>query len=198
MRQATAPYSAIVIGTSAGGLAALTRLLSAIPQNYTIPVIVVQHRSKEERDLLEIVLQQKCRISIKQADEKEMIKPGFVYIAPPDYHLMVEADRSFSLSIDSIVNYSRPSIDVLFESAAQVYKERLIGIVLTGSNGDGANGIKAIHRHHGLTIAQDPNDAEYPVMPAAGIRTGVIKRILTLGDIQQFLVGLTEAKHEAR
>lgn len=184
-------YSAIVIGASAGGLTALSNLLSGMPKNFKLPIIVVQHRSREERDLLESVLQQKCEIRIKQADEKEVITGGFVYIAPPDYHLLVESDMSFSLSIDETVNYSRPSIDVLFESAALVYKEKLIGVVLTGSNDDGSNGMKTIHKYHGLTIAQNPGEAQHPTMPVASIRKGAVKRIMMLKEIQQFLIGIT-------
>lgn len=184
-------YSAIVIGASAGGLTALSNLLSGIPKDFKLPIIVVQHRSREERDLLESVLQQKCKIRIKQADEKEVIAGGFVYFAPPDYHLLVESDMSFSLSIDGTVKHSRPSIDVLFESAALVYKEKLIGIVLTGSNDDGSNGVKTIQKYQGLTIAQNPGEAQHPAMPVASIRTGSIKRILMLKEIQQFLIGVT-------
>jgi two-component system, chemotaxis family, protein-glutamate methylesterase/glutaminase len=187
----SAKYSAIVVGASAGGLTALTSILCALPKSFSVPIIVVQHRSKEERDLLETVLQQKCEIRIKQADEKEMISPGFVYIAPPDYHLLIESSMSFSLTIDETVNYSRPSIDVLFESAAQVYREKLIGIVLTGSNSDGSNGIKLIHKYRGLTIAQNPDEAQYSAMPLASIRTGAVKKILMLKEIHQFLISIT-------
>ncbi|MEI9955467.1 MAG: chemotaxis protein CheB [Ferruginibacter sp.] len=133
-------YGAIVIGTSAGGLYALSFILKRLPASYPVPIIVVQHRAKDQKDLLEEVLQTKCRITIKQADEKEKIESGFVYIAPADYHLLVEADKTFSLSSDELVHYSRPSIDVLFETAAITYTDSLVGIILTGANNDGARG----------------------------------------------------------
>lgn len=183
-------YEAIVIGASAGGLNALTILLEELPNNYPIPIIIVQHRAKDKKNLLEDVLQHKCKIKIKQADEKEKIEKGIVYIAPPDYHLLIENDRTFSLSADAHVSYSRPSIDVLFESAADVYSDKLIGIILTGANSDGSAGIKAIKALKGLTIAQAPEDALFPVMPLAAIATKRITHIWTLLAIQNFLLNL--------
>ncbi|MEI9944316.1 MAG: chemotaxis protein CheB [Chitinophagaceae bacterium] len=184
-------YKAIVVGTSAGGLYALTELLQGLPVNYPVPVIVVQHRSKDQRDLLEEVLQSKCVIKIKQADEKENINSGYVYIAPPDYHLLVEDDKTFSLSADEAVRYSRPSIDVLFQSAAMAFKNSLIGIILTGANSDGATGMMTIKKYGGLTIAQDPGEAQFPVMPRASIENGV-DHTWTLKDIHQFLLKIME------
>lgn len=179
-----------MIGTSAGGLHALTSVLSVIPGNFPLPLIIVQHRSQDYRDLLEEVLQRKCQLEVKQADEKEPIRKGVIYIAPPGYHLMVERDKTFSLTIDEPVKYSRPSIDVLFETAAEVYKNKLVGIVLTGANDDGANGIRAIWQYGGFTIAQDPNEAEYSTMPLQTIQSGAVKIVLTLKEIQHFLIQL--------
>lgn len=181
-------FDAIVIGASAGGLFAMTSILKPLPATYPVPLIVVQHRAKDERSLLEEVLQQKCTIGIKQADEKEMIRPGFVYFAPPNYHLLVESNGTFSLSYDVPVNYSRPSIDVLFETAADVYKQRLLGIILTGANKDGAAGMKKIRKLGGTTIAQDPGTADYPEMPQSAIYTGAIQHILTPEAIGSFLL----------
>ena len=183
-------YEAIVIGTSAGGLLALSTLLEAIPENYPIPLVIVQHRSKEPKDLLEEILQGRTKIKIKQADEKEKIEGSKVYIAPPDYHLLIEKDRTFSLTTDEPVLFSRPSIDVLFESAANVYKEKLIGIILTGSSSDGKIGIKAISKNKGLTIAQDPKEAQFPVMPLAAINSKEVKYILNLDQIKTFLLDI--------
>ena len=186
-------YKAIVIGTSAGGLFALSVILERLPADYPLPVIVVQHRSKDQKNLLEEVLQSKCKIRIKQADEKENIEPGFVYIAPPDYHLLVEAVKTFSLSSDEPVNFSRPSIDVLFETAAMVFKDTLIGIILTGTNSDGASGIVAVNKYGGLTIAQNPDEAQFSFMPEAAIKTNSIKHTWTLSEIQDFLSKITDA-----
>lgn len=183
-------YEAVVIGTSAGGLYALSIILEALPADFPLPMIVVQHRSKDERTLLEEVLTQKCEIRIKQADEKEKIENGIVYFAPPDYHLLIERNRTFSLSCDARVNFSRPSIDVLFETASRVYKDKLLAIILTGANHDGAAGIKMIKEKGGTTIAQNPVTAQYPFMPEAAISTGSIQHILELGEIKDILINI--------
>lgn len=183
-------YEAVVIGASAGGFNALSFLLERVPARYCIPIIVVQHRSRDAGNLLEELLQKKCRVTIKQADEKERIEGGTVYIAPPDYHLLVEADRTFSLSAESRIRYSRPSIDVLFESAALVYRQALVGVILTGANEDGARGIARIADCGGVTIAQDPEEAQFPFMVKASIDTNKIGHIWSLGTIQNFLVRL--------
>lgn len=185
-------YGAIVVGTSAGGLHALTAILQELPPDYPIPIIVVQHRSKDQRDLFEEVLQSKCKIKIKQADEKEKIISGYVYTAPPNYHLLVESDMTFSLSSDEPVLYSRPSINVLFESAAEVYRNQLAGIILTGANNDGAAGISMIKKYDGLTIAQSPEEAQFPLMPAASIGTKKIQHIWKLVEIQNFLLKIID------
>jgi two-component system chemotaxis response regulator CheB len=181
-------YKAIVIGASAGGLFAVSYLIEKLPPDYPVPIVVVQHRAKDQRDLLEEVLQNKARIRIKQADEKEKIESNIVYIAPPDYHLLVESDETFSLSSDEPVRFSRPSIDVLFESAAKVFKDSLAGIILTGANSDGAAGIVAVKKYGGLTIAQDPAEAQFPFMPAASIETKEVKHTWKLPEIQNFLL----------
>ncbi len=181
-------YDAIVMGASAGGLYVMIRILKVLPASFAIPIIVVQHRSRDERTLLEEVLQQKCQVKIKQADEKETIQPGTVYFAPPDYHLLIENDGSFSLSCDPPVNYSRPSIDVLFETAADVYQQRLLAIILTGANKDGAYGIKKIATMGGTTIAQALETADYPEMPKSAIKTGYVQQVLGPEAIGQFLL----------
>lgn len=190
-------YQAIVIGASAGGFAAVSFLLEVLPVNYPIPIIIVQHRSKEDNTMLEEVLQQKAIITIKQAEEKKRITGSTVFIAPADYHLLVENDRTFSLTIDETVRYSRPSIDVLFESAAHVYKNKLVGIILTGANNDGADGIKVIHSLGGHTIAQNPDETSFPIMPAESIRTGAVRQILLLKDIREFLITITKDYEKA-
>ena len=185
---ATKKIEAIVIGVSAGGLEALSMILSALPMHFPLPIAIVQHRAKDDNSLLEDVLETKCRIKIKQADEKETIRGGIVYFAPANYHLLVEKDHSFSLSGGIFENYSRPSIDVLFETAADTYKDKLLGIILTGASNDGAKGILTIQKQGGLTIAQDPNEAKYPFMPKAAIDLGGVTHILNLKEIIEFLL----------
>ena len=182
-------YEAIVVGTSAGGFHALTVILESLPPDYSIPIIIVQHRAKDSQ-LFEEILQRKCRIQVKQADEKERINPGTVYVAPPDYHLLIESDRTFSLSTEAPVQFSRPSIDVLFESAAHAYRKKLIGVILTGSNRDGALGIAMINTLGGLTIAQDPAQAEYSLMTLAAIETNTVKHVMRLEEIGRFFLEL--------
>ena len=179
------------MGTSAGGLYALSFLLEKLPVEFSLPVIIVQHRMNDKQELLEEILQMKCSLPVKQADEKETIVSGVVYLAPPGYHLLIETDRTFSLSVDRPVSYSRPSIDVLFETAAYAYREGLIGIILTGSNRDGAEGISTVSKCGGLTIAQDPEEAQYPSMPAAAIATRSVRRIFTLEEISNFLLKIS-------
>lgn len=186
-------YKAIVIGTSAGGLTALSSLLKVLPADYPFPIIIVQHRIKDQRCLLEEVLQYQCALTIKQADEKEAIKNGVVYIAPPDYHLLIEEDRTFSLSVDEHVLFSRPAIDVLFESAAIVFREQLVGILLTGASRDGAQGMSTIKEYGGKTIVQQPEEADFPFMPEAAIKTGMIDQVCTLLEMQHFLLNLRAA-----
>jgi two-component system, chemotaxis family, protein-glutamate methylesterase/glutaminase len=181
-------YKAIVIGTSAGGLFALSKLLEKLPAGYHVPVLIVQHRAKDQKELLEELLQSKCEIKIKQADEKEELQAGCVYIAPPNYHLLVERDETLSLSSDNLVRYSRPSIDVLFQSAAPVFKDKLVAIILTGASNDGSAGIETVSKYGGLTIAQSPDEANFPFMPRAAIQTKKITHIFTLAEIQNFLL----------
>lgn len=187
-------FSAVVIGVSAGGLHALIHVLGKLPADYFLPIIVVQHRGKEYKILLEEILQTKCLLKVKQADEKEPIQSGFIYIAPPDYHLLIEQDETFSLTSDRLIKHSRPSIDLLFTTAAEVYKEKLIGIILTGASSDGAEGIRDIKKEGGYTIAQDPKTAEYPYMPQSSITIGAIQTILTLEEIKSYLMQLYERR----
>ena len=178
----------MVIGASAGGLFALSTLLMALPADFPLPVIVVQHRAKTERTLLEELLAQKCSLKICQAEEKESIAGAAAYFAPPDYHLLIESNHTFSLSCEARLHYSRPAIDVLFETAAGVYRHKLLAIILTGANEDGAAGMAAISQLGGTTIAHNPQTAQFPVMPAAAIATGCIRHILHLEEIRQFLL----------
>jgi two-component system chemotaxis response regulator CheB len=184
-------YQAIVIGTSVGGLNALQKILGPLPANFSLPILIVQHRLPAPDDFLTFSLNESCPLTVKEADEKEPIKPGFVYIAPANYHLLVEQNKTLSLSIDSKVCYSRPSIDVLFETAAEAYLSGLIGIILTGANDDGTIGLKKIKEKGGLTIAQDPATDESGVMPLSAIRENVVDQILPLAEIASFLSQFT-------
>jgi two-component system chemotaxis response regulator CheB len=183
---------AIVIGTSAGGLYVLTEILQRLPEDYPIPIIIVQHRSKDERELLEKIMEDKCKINICQAEEKEKIKEGNVYFAPPNYHLLVEKNFTFSLTNDPLVNYSRPSIDVLFHTAANAYKNKLTGIILTGANRDGAEGIKKIKEKGGITIVQNPKTAEFNTMPTQAAATGCADFLMDLEEIIEYLLKIEE------
>ncbi len=178
---------AVAIGVSAGGMKALSALLPKLPEEPPYAVIIVQHIREGSDSYLANHLNQISAIRVKEADEKEPIRPGTVYVAPAGYHLLVEEDRTFSLSVDPLVNYARPSIDVLFESAADVFEERLVGIVLTGASSDGSKGLALIKAGGGITLVQDPTTAEYPVMPLAAIQASKADRILTLPEIETFL-----------
>jgi two-component system chemotaxis response regulator CheB len=180
-------YDLIVIGCSLGGMHALETILCALPRDFETPIAVAQHRHKKSRGSLPEFFQRSCKIPVVDAEDKQWIKPHAVYLAPADYHLLV-AKGEFNLSVDDLVRYSRPSIDVLFESAADAYGPRLIGVVLTGANSDGSEGARRIKERGGLVVAQDPETAEAPEMPSAVIATGAVDQILNLNDVAPFLV----------
>ena len=185
-------YEAIVIGVSSGGMNAMKVMFSLLPKEFNIPIIIVQHISPNSENLWINLLNDKSNLEIKEADEKEKIENGKVYIAPPNYHLLIERDKTFSLSVDERVNFARPSINVLFESAAEAYKNKLIGVILTGSNNDGTNGLKLIKEYGGLTIVQDPSTAESGFMPASAIAAMQVDYILSLKGIIDLLIKLTQ------
>jgi len=176
-------YEVVVIGVSSGGMEALNILLPSLSENFTLSVIIVQHQHPHSDNFLVRDLGEKCQITVKQANEKEQIKPGVVYIAPPNYHLLIEDDKTFSLSVSERVNYARPSVDVLFETAADVYRDQLIGIILTGANNDGSQGLKKIKESGGLAIVQDPTTAEVDLMPKAAIEATEVDYVLSLQNI---------------
>ena len=190
-------YEAIVIGVSAGGMNAIKTLCTLLPKGFRIPIVILQHVSPRSDSEWVKLLNNKSHLNIKEADEKEKIGSATVYIAPPNYHLLIEEDKTFSFTIDERINFARPSIDVLFETAAEIYKNKLIGIVLTGSNSDGTNGIKRIAECGGLTIIQNPETAESPFMPASAL--GAIKpdHVLNMEDIIKLLTKIDqETSHE--
>lgn len=181
-------YEAVVVGTSAGGMKALGDLIPGLPPGFPMAVIIVWHVHPQSGHFIIDHLEGKKKLPIGEADEKERAEPGRVYFAPPGYHLLVEHDRTFSLSIDKRVCWSRPSIDVLFESAAEAWRERLIGIILTGANNDGAKGLRKIRDLGGLTMAQDPEEADYDAMPRAAIASGGAELVLPLQGILKRLL----------
>ncbi len=180
-------FQAVVIGASAGGLKAFMQILPNLPTDFPLPILIAQHLHQKTDSLLVELLAQKIIMSIKEAEAHENILSGMIYVSPPGYHMLVEPDYTIALSVDDLVNYSRPSIDVLFESAADVYKDGLIGILLTGANDDGAHGLKRIADYNGLVIVQDPSTAEASMMPSAGIRTTHTKNIFSLAMIADLL-----------
>ena len=177
------PYKAIVIGSSAGGFYALKRLLSQLDDSIKLPILIVQHLSASSDNYMARYLNSICNIIVKEADEKEDIVAGTAYIAPPNYHMLIEDDHTISLSTEEKVNYSRPSIDVLFQSASFVYQNELVGIVLTGANSDGAIGLKFISNNDGLCIVQNPNEAESQAMPLAALANVEDSKVLTIDEI---------------
>ena len=186
-------YEVVAIGCSMGGMHALEMIFHALPQDFPVPLVVVQHRYKTSNDSLPAFFRRHSKLNVVDALDKQWMQPGSVYLAPADYHLFVErmGDRGeLSLSVDDRVEYSRPSIDVLFESAADAYGAGVIGVVLTGANADGARGAKRIKEHGGFVIVQDPKTAEAPAMPEAAIAAARVDRILPLDRIGPFLVEL--------
>lgn len=187
-------YQIIVIGTSLGGLEALQVILLGLPKTFPVPIAVVQHRHKDSDDTLRVLLQSYTNLVVKEAEDKEEILPGWVYLAPADYHLLIESkDKTvsqpyFSLSTDAPVTYARPSIDVLFETAADAYNQKVIGVLLTGANQDGVQGLAKIKARGGMSIVEEPESAFCSIMPAAAIASGVADQVLPLLDIPSFLV----------
>jgi two-component system chemotaxis response regulator CheB len=187
-------YKALAIGVSAGGLKALTTLIPALPKDFPLAIIIVQHRKHETDDYLVPYLNNLSEMSVTAATIGTSLVAGFVYIAPSGYHLLVERDCTFSLSIDTRVNYSIPSIDVLFDSAAICYQEQLIGLILTGANHDGSLGLKNINLYRGLSLVQQSATAEYAAMPLAAIEASQIDHIIPLNDIANFLTTLVMSR----
>lgn len=184
---------AIVIGASAGGVDALSVLLPALPGDLRAPVFIVVHLPRERPSLLAQIFAPKCALQVREAEDKMRVEPGTVYFAPPDYHLLVDKGPQLALSIDELVHYSRPSIDVLFESAVDLYAKRLMGIILTGANQDGTAGLAAIHGGGGVTIVQEPESAEVPHMVRAALKRTPADFVLPLNEIAALLRTLASA-----
>lgn len=185
-------FELIVVGSSWGGMRAVGCLLESLPAEFGIPVVVVQHRPPGREELLEHVLARSSQLEVCPASDKQPLLPGQVYVAPADYHLLVEPGY-LALSTDDFVQFARPSIDVLFESAADSYGQRVIGVLLTGANEDGAAGLARIASMGGYTVVQDPATADRPEMPAAAIALGAARRVLELERIGPFLAEMQPA-----
>ena len=181
---------AVVIGASAGGVEALSILLPALPDTLRAAVFVVLHQPRERPSRLAALFQTRCALPVREAEDKEPVAPGTVYLAPPDYHLLLDRGPCLALSADEPVNYSRPAIDVLFESAADLYRERLLGMILTGGNQDGASGLVAVQRGGGVTVVQDPQSAQVALMPASALQRVVPDHVLPLPQIAELLRSL--------
>lgn len=182
-------YELVAIGCSWGGLQALSTLLEELSPHQSAAVVVAQHRQAGSEGLAEI-LQGHTELEVRDAEDKEVIEPGRVYLAPADYHLLVERGGTLALSTDAAVQFARPSIDVLFESAADAYAERCVGVVLTGANRDGAAGLKRIKDRGGVAVVEDPRTAARREMPTAALATTQADVVLPIGEIGKFLHGL--------
>lgn len=188
----------VVIGASAGGVEAVGQLLSALPADFEPAVLVVLHLPPEGPNALTAVFSRKCARPVKEAEDKESLTPGTVYIAPADYHLLVEPDFSLSLSRDEARHYSRPSIDMLFESAAMAYRDRVLAVLLTGANADGAEGMRQICESGGRAWVQDPAEAFSATMPEAAIQMAEPERVMTLSVMASCLGQLNHPSNEVR
>lgn len=182
----------VVIGSSAGGMEALTAIFGKLQEGFSIPIIVVQHISPNSDSYLATYLNNLSKIDVKEASEKEIIQKSTAYIAPPGYHLLIENNRTLSLSTDQRVNYARPSIDVLFETAAWVFREKTLAIVLTGANNDGAAGARIIEDFGGIVIVQSPETAHIRTMPEAALNACQKAKSLNLNEIAEYLNKITE------
>lgn len=186
-------HELVVVGTSLGGLTALRSLLSNLAANFPLAIAIVQHRHRDTEHMLSEFLRQCTPLPVKEVEDKDELKPSQIYLAPVDYHLLVEPDY-FTLSTDEPVQFARPSIDVLFESAADAFGAGVIGVLLTGANHDGAQGIATIKKRGGWTIVQDPTTAECGVMPQAAIAATKVDMVLPLSEIAPYLTKLVIRK----
>jgi two-component system chemotaxis response regulator CheB len=180
-------YQAIVIGVSSGGLAALTALLPTLSETVDLPILIVQDLRQEADDFMFTIFYKICSLRVKEAEDKEIIENNTIYFAPANYHLMVEQDKTIALSTAEKVQFSRPAIDVLFETAAEAYLDKLVGIILTGANSDGTHGALRIRQLDGFVIAQSPETAEVDTMPLSAINQAGVDKILDLKEIAPYI-----------
>jgi len=190
-------YSIATVGTSWGGLTALTRLLGGLPADFSIPIVVVQHRSKDSDRLLSQLLQDATDLNVCEIEDKDELSGGTVHVAPANYHVLVESGY-FSLSIEEPVRFSRPSIDVTFTSAGDTYGAHAIGLILTGANEDGARGLAHIVKRGGRALIQDPKTAEIPIMPEAAMKAVPTAEVIPLGNLAPRLIAVSQQEVKAR
>jgi two-component system, chemotaxis family, protein-glutamate methylesterase/glutaminase len=190
-------YSVIVMGTSWGGLSAMTKLLRGLPKTFPIPIVVVQHRGKDSEKLLGQILQDATDLKVCEIEDKDVLCPGTVHLAPANYHVMLEPGYA-SLTIEEPVRFSRPSIDVTFTSAGDTYRTAAIGVVLTGANEDGARGLAHIVKRGGRALVQDPKTAEIPIMPQAAIKAVPTAEVVPLSKLARRLIQLSREGAKAK
>jgi two-component system, chemotaxis family, protein-glutamate methylesterase/glutaminase len=183
-------FGIVAIAASAGGLKALSQLLSALPANFPVPIAIVQHLQAKHRSLMADILSRRTKLQVKQAEQGELMKAGIVYVAPPNYHLLVTTQGYVALTQSEVIHFVRPSADVLFQSVADSYGLGAIAVVLTGTGVDGAIGVRAIKEKGGTVIVEDSKTSEFDGMPKAAIKTGVVDRILPLSEIAAALIAL--------
>lgn len=188
-------YDIIIVGTSWGGLAALRTIIEGLPAGFDVPLAIVQHRHRDSDAMLARFLQEHTQLQVCEVEDKQVIEPGRVFIAPANYHMLVEQGH-FSLSIEAPVRYSRPSIDVAMTSAADSCGHRAVGVVLTGANADGAEGLRRIADSGGMAVVQDPESAEVNTMPLAALRWVPTARVFPLDRIAAFLSALPSAHRQ--
>lgn len=183
-------YEMIVIGSSAGGIDALKRVLARLKTPFAPAIVVIQHIAPAIHTSIADLFKEICSLPVKEAEDKEPIAGGVIYFAPAGYHLLVEKSRTFALSVDSPVHFARPSIDVFMESAAEVYKEQCAGFVLTGANNDGADGLKRIQQVGGMIVVQNPQSAEFKSMPEAALQATETSFVFSLHEIEDLITSL--------
>lgn len=188
-----AGFELVVVASSAGGVRALTDLVSDLPADFALTIVIVQHVDPRHRSLLADILARRSRLPVEQVVDDTRMVPGTVYIAPPGAHVLVDAERTLSLSHAELVNFVRPSADLLFESAAASFTDGVIAVVLTGTGEDGANGVRAIHKMGGTVVVQDEGSSAFFGMPGAAIATGAVDFVLPLDEIASALVTLSNS-----
>lgn len=183
-------YQVIVIGGSAGSLDVVLKIIAALPLNMQSTILVVLHRKNTSDSPLANIFASRTKLPVKEVEDKETLLPGTIYLAPPDYHLLIEDAQNFSLDCSEKVHYSRPSIDVTFESAAETFGRQCVGVLLSGANADGAQGLKTILQEGGFTIVQDPSTAEVGFMPQQAILINAAAAIIATGDLPSYIRNL--------